>query len=203
MPTESPEQPGGRLAEATISELVARRVITMASLRKAMEVVDSSGARAEGPRLMARAWVDPAFRSRLLGDARVAAQELGIEAVSSTNKDMQMVVVESTAEVHNLIVCTLCSCYPVGMLGLPPPWYKSREYRARAAAQPRALLRDSFGLEVPDEVEVRVHDSTQQVRYIVLPCRPPGTRDWSEKQLQRLITRDTMIGVAVPQAEGT
>jgi nitrile hydratase subunit alpha len=139
---------------------------------------------------VARAWVDPAFKARALANGSAAAQELGIE--SGTYK---LIVLENTPKLHNLVVCTLCSCYPRMLLGLPPDWYKARNYRSRAVNEPRAVLRE-FGTIVPDGVEVRVHDSTADMRYLVLPMRPAGSESLSEADLAKLVTRDSMIGVA-------
>jgi nitrile hydratase len=141
---------------------------------------------------VARAWFDPAFRERLLADASAAVAEMGIACPADT----RLLAVENTPQVHNLVVCTLCSCYPSPLLGLPPDWYKSRSYRARAVRDPRGLLRE-FGTVIPDEVELRVHDSTANMRYLVLPLRPEGTAPLSEEELAALVTRDSMIGVAV------
>ena len=143
-----------------------------------------------GARVVARAWVDPAFKERLLADGTTAAGELGIAGAEGDN----VRVVENTDEVHNLVVCTLCSCYPWPLLGVPPIWYKSFAYRARAVAEPRAVLRE-FGCEVADDVEIRVWDSSAAVRYLVLPQRPPGTEALTEDELAGLVTRDAMIGV--------
>lgn len=144
-----------------------------------------------GARLVARAWVDLAFKSRLLADGAAAAAELGF-----TIKEAQLVVVENTDRLHNLIVCTLCSCYPRSLLGQPPWWYISKAYRARAVREPRAVLKE-FGLDLPDTVLVRVHDSNADMRYLVLPCRPAGTDGASEADLAHLVTRDAMIGTAL------
>jgi nitrile hydratase subunit alpha len=152
---------------------------------------------ANGAKLVARAWVDPGFKERLLSDTKAAARELGIDA----SGPVEFVVVENTAKVHNLIVCTLCSCYPRAILGRPPDWYKSFEYRSRAVREPRAVMRE-FGFEPPSDVEVAVHDSTADVRYMVLPMRPPGTEDLSEEELARLVTRDVLVGVNVPRFAG-
>ncbi len=143
-----------------------------------------------GARVVARAWVDPAFKERLLADGTTAAGELGIAGAEGDN----VRVVENTDDVHNLVVCTLCSCYPWPLLGVPPIWYKSFAYRARAVAEPRAVLRE-FGCEVADDVEIRVWDSSAAVRYLVLPQRPPGTEALDEDELAGLVTRDAMIGV--------
>jgi nitrile hydratase len=152
---------------------------------------------ANGARLVARAWVDPGFKSRLLYDTKAAAQELGIDA----SGPIEFVVVENTPRVHNLIVCTLCSCYPRAILGRPPDWYKSFNYRSRAVKEPRAVMRE-FGFEPPEDVEVVVHDSTADMRYMVLPMRPPGTENMGEEELAGLVTRDSLIGVNVPRHAG-
>jgi nitrile hydratase len=152
---------------------------------------------ANGARLVARAWVDPEFKERLLSNTKGTAQELGIDA----SGPVEFVVVENTPAVHNLIVCTLCSCYPRAILGRPPDWYKSFEYRSRAVREPHAVMRE-FGFEPPEGVEVAVHDSTADIRYMVLPMRPPGTQDMNEEQLAELVTRDSLIGVSVPRYAG-
>ena len=150
---------------------------------------------ANGARLVARAWVDQDFRELLLSDAKTAASELGMDPTHPA----ELVVVENTPEVHNLIVCTLCSCYPRAILGRPPDWYKSFNYRSRAVREPRAVMRE-FGFEPPEGVEVLVHDSTADVRYMVLPMRPEGTEGLSEEELAELVTRDSLVGVSVPRA---
>ena len=144
-----------------------------------------------GARVVARAWSDPAFKRRLLDDGTAAIRELGID-----NNDLQLAVVENAPGVHNMVVCTLCSCYPWFLIGLPPVWYKSAPYRSRAVIEPRVVLAE-FGLELPAATQVRVHDSTSELRYMVLPERPAGTDGWSEEQLAALVTRDSMIGVAL------
>jgi len=144
-----------------------------------------------GARVVARAWTDPAYRARLLANATAAIAELGYSGAQGEH----MVAVENTPTVHNMIVCTLCSCYPWPVLGLPPNWYKSHAYRSRAVIEPRAVLRE-FGLELPDSIEVRVWDSTAEIRYLVLPERPAGSENMSEEQLAGLVTRDAMIGTA-------
>ena len=143
-----------------------------------------------GAQVVARAWTDPNFKARLLADGTAAIGEMGYLGAQGEH----MVVVENTPDVHNLVVCTLCSCYPWPTLGLPPVWYKSAPYRSRAVKEPRAVLRD-FGLNLPSEVEVRVWDSTAEIRYLVLPERPAGTEEMTEEQLAELVTRDSMIGV--------
>jgi nitrile hydratase subunit alpha len=153
---------------------------------------------ANGAKLVARAWVEPEFKARLLSDPKAAAGELGIDASAPVG----FVVVENTPHVHNLIVCTLCSCYPRAILGRPPDWYKSFDYRSRAVREPRAVLRE-FGFEPPEDVEVVVHDSTADMRYMVLPMRPSGTEGMSEEELSRLVTRDALVGVSIPRYEGS
>ena len=150
-----------------------------------------------GASIVARAWTDPDFRERLLADASATMAELGYTGIEGSH----MVVVENTGTVHNLVVCTLCSCYPWPVLGLPPNWYKSTPYRARAVRDPRGMLKE-FGLELDEDTEVRVWDSNAEIRYLVLPARPDGTEDMSEEELQELITRDSMVGtglVSLPQ----
>jgi nitrile hydratase len=149
---------------------------------------------ANGAKLVARAWVDGWFKEQLLSDGKAAASQLGMEP----EHPAEFVVVENTPLAHNLIVCTLCSCYPRAILGRPPDWYKSFEYRSRAVREPRSVLRE-FGFEPPDGVEVLVHDSTADVRYMVLPMRPPDTEGLSEEELARLVTRDSLVGAGVPR----
>src|SRR5271167_984522 len=176
--------------ETAIRELlIERRLIGPDEIRRQIEVLDSRTP-ALGAKIVARAWVDPAFRARLLADGRGACEEFGITFYDDTG----LIVLENTESVHNLIVCTLCSCYPRPVLGLPPDWYKLKPYRARAVSEPRAVLAE-FGTILPDDVEVLVSDSTAVVRYLVLPMRPEGTEHYTEEQLAALVTRDTMIGV--------
>ena len=180
--------------EISVRELLIEKgVLSVEDIRNAVEEMDSRGPEL-GAQVVARAWVDPQFKQSLLQDATAAVKALGIDI-----GPLQLLVVENTTEVHNLIVCTLCSCYPRTLLGLPPDWYKSREYRSRAVREPRAVLQE-FGTEIPDEVEVRVHDSTADLRYLVLPQRPAGTGHLSEDELAALVKRDSMIGVTVVQA---
>jgi len=169
--------------------LVNKRLIGAGEIRRQIEVLDSRNP-ALGAKVVARAWDDPEFRARLLANGRKACEEFGITFYDDT----ELIVLENTDRVHNLIVCTLCSCYPRPVLGLPPDWYKLKPYRARAVKEPRALLAE-FGTIIPDNVEVRVSDSTAMVRYLVLPQRPQGTEGMNEEQLARLVTRDAMIGV--------
>lgn len=147
-----------------------------------------------GAKVVARAWKDPGYKARLLADATAAITELGFGGLQGEH----MIAVENTPAAHNLVVCTLCSCYPYPLLGLPPVWYKSAPYRSRAVIDPRGVLRE-FGVELPAETEVRVWDSTAELRYLVVPRQPPGTEEMTEEQLASLVTRDTMIGVALVQ----
>jgi nitrile hydratase alpha subunit len=174
--------------------LVEKGLIGAGEVRAAVEVLDAHGPML-GAALVARAWSDPEFHRRLLSDGTAAITEFGIDDYDGT----RLIALEQTPQVHNLVVCTLCSCYPRPVLGLPPDWYKSRPYRARAVREPRALLRE-FGTEVPDDVSIRVHDSNANMRYLVVPMRPAGTEDWSEDRLSTLVTRDSMIGVTVAKA---
>ncbi|HEX3209457.1 MAG TPA: nitrile hydratase subunit alpha [Geminicoccaceae bacterium] len=180
------------LAEAVGELLIEKGVLAAADLRRALEAIDARSP-ADGARLVARAWVDPAFKARLLADANAAALELGIDAGA-----IPIRALENTPALHNVIVCTLCSCYPRGLLGLPPDWYKARAYRSRTIREPRAVLAE-FGTRIPDEVEIRVHDSTADLRYLVVPRRPAGTETFDEAALAALVTRDCMIGTAVPE----
>jgi nitrile hydratase len=185
-------------AEALESLLVERGIVQS-------DVIDGIVARFEqdigplnGAKLVARAWVDPAFRARFLADPWAAAEELGL---ATGPGHTPIVVLESSSSVHHVVVCTLCSCYPSALLGLPPTWYKSPPYRSRVVREPRVVLRE-MGLDLPPEVEVRVWDSSAEVRYMVLPARPAGTDGWSEERLASVVTRDTLIGVARPEATG-
>ena len=182
------------LEEAIRSLLIEKGVLTGQEIAAQVDLMDSRSP-ALGAKVVARAWADPAFKRRLLEDTRVALAELGIDIGTLA----EFRTVENTAKVHNVIVCTLCSCYPKMLLGVPPAWYKSLAYRSRTVVDPRGVLAE-FGVELPKGVEVRVHDSTADLRYIVLPMRPKGTRDWSEEQLAALVTRDSMIGTALPAA---
>lgn len=185
-------------AEALESLLVERGIVQS-------DVIDGIVTRFEqdigplnGAKLVARAWVDSAFRARLLADPWAAAEELGL---ATGPGHTPVVVLESSPSVHHVVVCTLCSCYPSSLLGLPPTWYKSPPYRSRVVREPRVVLRE-MGLDLPPDVEVRVWDSSAEVRYMVLPARPAGTDGWSEERLASVVTRDTLIGVARPQATG-
>jgi nitrile hydratase len=184
------------IMETAVRELlIDKKLIRGDEIRRQLEVLDSRSP-ALGAKVVARAWTDAAFRARLLANGRAACEELDI----SFYDDTQLIVIENTDKVHNLIVCTLCSCYPRPVLGLPPDWYKAKPYRARAVVEPRAVLAE-FGTIIPDDVEVRVHDSTAMVRYLVLPKRPAGTEHFSEDELAALVTRDTMIGVVPATAD--
>jgi nitrile hydratase subunit alpha len=179
-----------RRMQAAVEELlILKGVVTAADVDRQVEAMASRSPE-RGARLVARAWVDPAFKARALADGSAAAGELGLEV-----GPLRLIVVENTPDVHNVIVCTLCSCYPRMLLGIPPEWYKSRAYRSRTVREPRAVLAE-FGTHVPDGVRIRVHDSTADMRYLVLPMRPAGTETWSEERLVGLVTRDSLIGVA-------
>jgi nitrile hydratase len=182
------------LTEAVAELLIQKGIITGDELRRTIETIDAKSP-ADGARVIARAWVDAGFKKRLLEDVNSAAGELGIDAGS-----IPIRALENTNRLHNLIVCTLCSCYPRLLIGLPPDWYKARAYRSRAVREPRVVLRE-FGLELPDNVRVEVHDSTADLRYLVLPARPAGTEGWSEERLAGIVTRDCMVGTALPRVE--
>ena len=173
--------------------LLEKSVLTEAEIQDRISYMEARSP-ANGARLVARAWVDPGFKARLLSGTKGAAMELGIDA----SGPVEFVVVENTPQVHNLIVCTLCSCYPRAILGRPPDWYKSFNYRSRAVKEPRAVMRE-FNFEPPEDVEVVVHDSTADMRYMVLPMRPPGTEGMDEEELAALVTRDSLIGTDVPR----
>ena len=177
--------------------LVERGLIERGQVRQRIDWLVSRSP-ADGARLVARAWVDPEFKSRLLTDARAAALELGLDPGEAP----QVVALENTEKVHHMVVCTLCSCYPKSLLGPPPDWYKSLPYRSRAVSDPRGVLRE-FGLPLDDDVELRVVDSTANVRYLVVPRRPPRTDALDEEALAALVTRDSMIGVADAGAPAT
>ena len=178
---------------ATRELLIEKGVFTADDVRAAIERMDARSP-AAGARAVARAWVDPDYKARLLADGSAACAELGIDIAP-----VRLVVVENTERVHNVIVCTLCSCYPRNLLGPPPDWYKARAYRSRVVRQPRAVLAE-FGTELAGEIDIRVHDSTADMRYLVLPRRPAGTAALDEAALAALVTRDCMIGVSLPKA---
>jgi len=180
-----------RAMEAAVRELlIDKGVLTAEDVRRQVENMDGRNA-GRGAKMVARAWLDPAYKTRMLANGSEVAEEIGLDV-----GPLKLVVVENTPTVHNVIVCTLCSCYPRMLLGLPPDWYKSRNYRSRVLREPRAVLAE-FGTVIPDDVLIRVHDSTADMRYLVVPRRPKGTENWSEAELARLVTRDSMIGVAL------
>ena len=181
-----------QLMEVTLRELLVEKGILSSEQIEAEVDEMRSRTPERGARVVAHAWLDPEYRRRLLENGTKAVEELGLEIPA-----LKLVVVENTPEVHNAIVCTLCSCYPRVLLGIPPDWYKSRNYRSRMVREPRVVLRE-FGLDLPEQVTIRVHDSTADMRYLVLPMRPAGTEGWSEERLATLVNRDSMIGVALP-----
>src|SRR5207248_9950791 len=192
--TNGDEPAAGARARALEDLLVEEGVITREDVRRKVDALVSRTP-ADGARLVARAWVDPEFKQRLLAAARAAALELGLDPGPAP----VVVAVENTDEVHHMVVCTLCSCYPRGLLGPPPAWYKSLAYRSRAVSDPHGVLAE-FGVELGDDVELRVLDSTSEIRYLVVPRRPAGTAAMSEEELAALVTRDSMVGVAQPAA---
>ena len=182
-----------QLMEVSLRELLVEKgIVTEAEVAAAVEDMRARSPE-RGARVVARAWVDGSFREKLLENGSRACEELGLDVPA-----LKLVVVENTPAIHNLVVCTLCSCYPRMLLGIPPEWYKSRNYRSRAVREPRTVLSE-FGLQLGEEKKIRVHDSTADMRYLVLPMRPAGTEDWSEGRLAGIVTRDCMIGVAVPK----
>jgi nitrile hydratase len=182
-----------RMEIAVRELLIEKGVTTAAEIATQIDLMDSRSP-ANGAAVVARAWTDPAFKQRLLANAGDASREMGFDI-----GPLHLIAVENTADTHNLIVCTLCSCYPRNLLGLPPDWYKTRAYRSRAVREPRAVLAE-FGVEVPQDTTIRVHDSTADMRYIVLPARPAGTDGLSAEELAAWVTRDCMIGTALPRA---
>lgn len=188
----SPVELRARALEALLAE---RGLVSTDAIDAVVELYENDVGPQNGAKVVVHAWLDDAYRERLLTDATSAIAELGFGGTEGDN----MVVVANTPTVHNMVVCTLCSCYPWPVLGLPPTWYKSPPYRARAVSEPRSVLRE-FGLDLRDDVEIRVWDSSAEVRYLVLPMRPEGTDGWSEDDLAAIVTRDCMIGTAVPTA---
>jgi nitrile hydratase alpha subunit len=172
--------------------LEAKGYLTADEIRRRMELFEEE-LPYRGSRVIARAWADAGFRKRLLEDGKAACAELGVDLQAD-----RLIAVENTRDVHNVIVCTLCSCYPRSLLGMPPTWYKSTSYRSRVVREPRAVLQE-FGTVLPDHVTVRVHDSNADMRYVVIPMRPAGTEGWSEARLAEILTRDTLVGVTVPR----
>ena len=187
-----PATPYEVLERAMRELLIEKGVLTGREIADQIDLMDSCSP-ALGAMVIARAWTDPAFKAHLVANTRAALADLGIDI----GQLAEFRVIENTADVHNVVVCTLCSCYPKMLLGVPPAWYKSLAYRSRTVAAPREVLAE-FGVELPRSTEVRVHDSTADLRYIVLPARPPGTKDWSAAELAAIVTRDCMIGTAVP-----
>jgi nitrile hydratase len=186
--SHDPADPAVRTA-ALEALLVEKGLLSTDAIDAVVEHYERDLGPQHGARVVARAWVDPEYRERLLADGTAAVQELGIDGFELNT----LVAVENTPEVHNLVVCTLCSCYPWPLLGLPPKWYKEPAYRARAVAEPRAVLRE-FGVELGTDVQVRVWDSTSEVRYLVIPRRPAGTEDLGEEELAALVSRESMVG---------
>jgi nitrile hydratase len=184
-------------ATALEALLAERGLVSTDAIDAVVELYENDVGPQNGAKVVARAWLDEAYRERLLAGGAPAIAELGFGGAEGDN----MVVVANSPTIHNMVVCTLCSCYPWPVLGLPPTWYKSPPYRARAVSEPRAVLRE-FGLELSTDVEIRVWDSSAEVRYLVLPMRPDGTHGWNEDELAAVVTRDCMIGTAVPSAGG-
>ena len=180
--------------KALESILIEKGIMTTGAIDRLVEIYENEVGPQLGAKVVARAWTDPEFKRKLLADATQACAEFGIGGLQGED----MVVVENTADVHNVIVCTLCSCYPWPVLGLPPNWYKEPAYRSRIVRQPRKVLSEDFGYNLPDSVEVRVWDSSSEMRYWVLPRRPEGSDGLSEAELASLVTRDSMIGVGLP-----
>jgi nitrile hydratase alpha subunit len=172
--------------------LEAKGVVSAEHIRKRMEQFEQDFPH-RGARVIAHAWADAAFKQRLLEDGKAACAEFGVDLEAD-----RLIAVENTPQVHNVIVCTLCSCYPRALLGMPPTWYKSENYRKRVVREPRSVLRE-FGTVIPDNVSVRVHDSNADMRYVVVPMRPAGTEGWGEERLAEIITRDSLVGVTIPK----
>jgi nitrile hydratase subunit alpha len=185
----APDAEVALLEQAVRELLIEKGIVDPAELQASIEAMEGRTAD-KGAEIVARAWLDPAFKAQLLADGAGTLKKLGVDL-----RGPELRVVENTPAVHNMVVCTLCSCYPRYLLGIPPLWYKSFEYRSRAVREPRAVLAE-FGMTLPDSVEVRVHDSTADLRYLVLPMRPAGTEGMSAAQLARLVSRDSLIGVA-------
>lgn len=190
MSANSPDTAGYyRRMQAAVEELlILKGIVTPEDVQRQVDAMDARNFK-RGAKMVARAWCDPAYQARMLANGAAAAEELGLEV-----GPLKLIVVANTPTVHNVIVCTLCSCYPRMLLGIPPEWYKSRAYRSRVVREPRAVLAE-FGTRLPEDVDVRVHDSTADMRYMVLPLRPRGTDGWNEERLAALVTRDSLIGV--------
>jgi nitrile hydratase subunit alpha len=182
-----------RRMQAAVEELlILKGIVSREDIDREVVEMDARDNR-RGARMVARAWVDPGYKARLLENGREAAEELGL-AVGP----MHLIIIENTPTTHNVIVCTLCSCYPRMLLGMPPAWYKSSQYRARVVHEPRQVLSE-FGLVIPRDMNIRVHDSSADMRYMVLPMRPSGTDGWNEESLAELVSRECLVGTAVPQ----
>jgi nitrile hydratase len=193
------EQEIAARVKAIESIMIEKGIMTTEAVDRFAEIYENEVGPQLGASVVARAWSDDAFRERLVAEATAACAELGIGGLQGED----MIVVEDTDTVHNVIVCTLCSCYPWPVLGLPPNWYKYPAYRSRIVREPRVMLREDFGYDVPDSVEIRVWDSSAELRYWVLPQRPAGTEGMTEGELAALVTRDSMIGVGRPTSPGT
>ena len=200
-PHDHAHEHGSELSETELRVRALETILTEkgyvdpAALDRLIETYETKVGPRNGARVVARAWSSPEYRDWLRQDATAAIAAIGFAGRQSEH----MLAVENTPKIHNMVVCTLCSCYPWAVLGLPPVWYKSAPYRSRAVADPRGVLRE-FGLKLPDETEIRVWDSTAEVRYLVVPMRPAGTEGWSEERLAALVTRDSMIGTGLPQS---
>jgi nitrile hydratase len=182
-----------QLMEVSLRELLVEKgVVTEDAIAGAIATMRARGPE-RGAQMVARAWLDPGYKERMLANGTKAAEELGFEVPG-----LNLIVVENTPQAHNVIVCTLCSCYPRMLLGIPPEWYKSRPYRSRVVREPRKVLAE-FGTKIPARMRLRVHDSNADMRYMVLPMRPAGSKGWSEERLAATVTRDCLIGVAVPK----
>jgi nitrile hydratase len=189
---EGPPSEHEIMSRALQELLEEKGLVTAEQVRKRMELFEQEFPQ-RGSRVVAHAWADPAFKQRLLEDGKAACAEWGIDLEAD-----RLIAVENTAQVHNVVVCTLCSCYPRALLGMPPTWYKSEHYRRRVVREPRAVLKE-FGTLLPEHVSIRVHDSNADMRYVVVPMRPKDTEGWSEEQLASILTRDTLVGVALPK----
>lgn len=195
VPAASHQEQIAARVKAIESLMIEKGLMTTAAVDRLAEIYENEVGPQLGAKVVAKAWTDPAFKERLIENATTACAELGIGGLQGED----MVVVEDTDDIHHVIVCTLCSCYPWPVLGLPPNWYKEPAYRSRIVREPRTVLRDEFGYDIPDSVEVRVWDSSSELRYWVLPQRPSGTGNYSEEQLAELVTRDSMIGTGAPK----
>jgi len=195
-PREADEGPPceHEIMSRAMQELLEEKgLLSAEEIRRRMELFEQEYPQ-RGSRVVAHAWADPAFRKRLLEDGKAACAEWGLDLEAD-----RLIALENTPQVHNVVVCTLCSCYPRALLGMPPTWYKSENYRRRVVREPRAVLKE-FGTVLPESVAIRVHDSNADMRYVVVPLRPAGTEGWTEEQLASILTRDTLVGVALPRA---